>query len=334
MNQLSDIFETIAANHPELQGSGFAHLANVGRLEDNQPYNLDSDLVIRRAAPNEIETLQTLVILANQSPPIIPTRNPYETSVYCQGVIENQTSFSKIELSADQWKYHVIGFTGSNSRVHDFINASMLTCSRLELGPTVLSMTDINDLTLFFDIALSRLWKEMSNSDDPFVTLNKESLDDLLYVYKKLSDLEEDIVGLKNAMRQFAQLDEIPKDSPLRFLGYMSILESMLSHAPKQTDPYDSLTRQIRQKMLLIGRRSCLPIPYEKLDQNTDPRTLWTRLYEYRSKIAHGGTVDFSGKLQCLRNSSAALDFILYTTVAVMRQALEEPELIADLKAC
>ena len=115
---------------------------------------------------------------------------------------------------------------------------------------------------------------------------------------------------------------------------YFSILESMITHAPDPKDPYDSLTRQVRQKMLLIGRRCLIPVPYDVFDTGASPDTLWTRLYEYRSKIAHGAPTDFSDKLQCLKNSEAALAFVARATVSVMRQALEEPDLITDLRAC
>ncbi len=42
---------------------------------------------------------------------------------------------------------------------------------------------------------------------------------------------------------------------------------------------------------------------------------------------------DFNGSLRCLKDAKAALAFIDLATVAVMRQTLEEPELIADLRA-
>ena len=75
-------------------------------------------------------------------------------------------------------------------------------------------------------------------------------------------------------------------------------------------------------------------MPYGVFDTDESPDRLWTRLYEYRSAVAHGATPNFEGRLKCLRDHATALEFISCATVALMRQALEEPDLIADLKAC
>ncbi len=48
------------------------------------------------------------------------------------------------------------------------------------------------------------------------------------------------------------QLKALPHFSPLRFLGYFAMLESLLTHAPNPSDPYDSITRQVQKRRALL----------------------------------------------------------------------------------
>jgi hypothetical protein len=57
-------------------------------------------------------------------------------------------------------------------------------------------------------------------------------------------------------------------------------------------------------------------------------------MYGYRSCLAHGGTPDFKRELSGLGDPGRAMDLLKWTVKAVCRQALIEPQLIADLKDC
>lgn len=335
MSWAKKLLDLLAANHPDLSNSGFAHVANLGELLVEMPYEVAEGLQIRRANPKEIETVKNLILVIHPLAPLRPTRNPYETVVHCTETKPGHMSYATSDMPEHEWRYHVIEFKGTNERLLDFVEASSLTRSRLELGPTVLASSWMRG-PAFIDggSALNHLWEELRHSDEPFLKLGTSELNDLRLVYKKLSVLKDDRVGLRKAMKRFMQLDSVPTTSPLRFLGYVSVLESLVTHEPDPKDPYDSLTRQVRQKMLLLGRRATISIPYEVFDGDVNPETLWTKLYDYRSKIAHGAAPDFERRLHCLKDPATALKFISCATIAVMRQALEEPELVADLRAC
>lgn len=61
----------------------------------------------------------------------------------------------------------------------------------------------------------------------------------------------------------------------------------------------------------------------------------WDALYELRSCVAHGATPDFSrGLLANLKASDHAVGLVRESCRSLIRQALEEPELMADLKDC
>ena len=61
------------------------------------------------------------------------------------------------------------------------------------------------------------------------------------------------LIDVKRVARQLQDLEPLPHYSPLRFLGYFAILESLLTHPPKLTDPYDSITRQVKKQVSLLA---------------------------------------------------------------------------------
>lgn len=334
MDWMKALLDSLGSSHPELKNSGFAHLANVGELRVDAPYDVADGLQIRKATQNEARSLKSLVDVSHAFTPVAPTRNPYETKIHTRETKQGHVSHSTSDLPEDEWRYHVITFEGTNTRLHRFVDASVLTRCHLVLGPSVSALpTSRGPGIMSGGSAFNRLWNELAHTDEHVLSLGSAELDDLRLVFQKVSAFQDDRVDLRAAMRRTTQLDRIPRRSPLRFLGYISVLESLVTHAPDPKDPHDSLTRQVRQKMLLVGRRSVIPIPYEVFGDDVNEKTLWTRLYEYRSAIAHGATPDFGQRLKCLKDPATALAFVSGAAVALMRQALEEPELIADLRA-
>ncbi len=338
---MNPFHDSIAARHTELQDAGFVHVLNVADLNNEESFDFGGGIQIRPATTHEIESIQALLAASRPLQSLAPYRNPYETEVRSTerdgGAIDNVITL----LPDDRWRYHVIAFQGPNTNSVHFCSASILTRSRILTGHTIFARTLNNDGkdTRHFGVstnpgAVDRMYREAMLTDDAFMSLDRTRVKDLRHVCDSMAALEDDRAGIRSAIGQFAQLDLIPKFSPLRFLGYISLIEALVTHEPDPSDPHSSLTRQVRQKMLLIGRRAELPIPYDLLDTSVGKEKLWTKLYAYRSKIAHGATPDFKNKLKCLKSQDAALDFIKAATVTVMRQALEEPELIIDLRQC
>jgi hypothetical protein len=132
---------------------------------------------------------------------------------------------------------------------------------------------------------------------------------------------------------QLGQLKGLPHKSELRFLGYFAVLESLLTHTPKPSDPYDSITRQVKKKLALLDHRFPHSIDYAPFG-GTSADVVWSKMYAYRSLVAHGGIPSFDGELQVLASHDAALTLIKETVKAVIRQALSEPQLVLDLRAC
>jgi hypothetical protein len=88
------------------------------------------------------------------------------------------------------------------------------------------------------------------------------------------------------------------------------------------------------KKLLLLDRRFDRRLPFDEF-RGTDAETVLQRLYKLRSTIAHGKRPDFiKGDLKVLGGLDKATSFVAGATWRVMRQALKEPELLADLREC
>lgn len=150
-----------------------------------------------------------------------------------------------------------------------------------------------------------------------------------------------EVFDIRMAMESVVQLQGIPVHIPLRFLGFYGVLESLLTHAPDRNDPNDSIGKQIRNKFKLLNNRfehriECAYFAKpEHFKGESSVNRLWTAMYSYRSALAHGGSPNFKdNNLQILKGPGEALQLITHTTKAVMRHALKEPQLLADLRDC
>src|SRR5262249_20121755 len=148
--------------------------------------------------------------------------------------------------------------------------------------------------------------------------------EELKTVFARFATFKNEQIALDQALRRFKHLDAIPRSSNLRFLGYVGIIESLVTHMPDPKDPNDSLTRQVRTKMKLIGRRCTeLPIRYDLFDLKASHDKVWKTLYEYRSFIAHGKPIAFKRQFPILNSPDAARDFIQSAAASVLRFALD-----------
>ena len=154
--------------------------------------------------------------------------------------------------------------------------------------------------------------------------------------YRRLLDIYDDVKPnyemIDQILNRLDDLNGIPKRHDLHILGIFTLIEALIAHRPRATDIGDSLTHQVRTKIPLLADRFDLPLDYSRFKENAKPETVWARLYDLRSAIAHGGQADFSGKLQVLRGREVALSFLRQTVKALLRGALREPQLYEKLK--
>lgn len=320
----ADLANAIAQRFTNLPPSGYALLANVGQLTPDERFEVASDLTIRRASPAEALEIRTAIDFYHRR----SSPNPYEHEI-CWGSHSDQGKALTItELPAEQWRYHVVEHSGGNLRTHLLVEASYLTPQPLTLGFNAGNGAGM--IGFGSDFGLERML-EHSEPDKHFCTLRVGDLERLRDTFVKFVAYTHTPLNLETPLQQFREMLQLPHGSKLRFLALFAILESLLTHAPKPGDPNDSITRQVMNKMALLNNRFATPLLYQESFGSTAPDKVWKKLYSARSALAHGSTPDFS---QPLGGSESATSFVMRSVSAVLRQGLEEPQLLVDLREC
>lgn len=160
---------------------------------------------------------------------------------------------------------------------------------------------------------------------------NSEVLKQIQGVWRDYEALATEFASIRAAVETYWRLGSLWKGLNLYSLGVFGVLESILTHNPHGS--YDSLSHQLSAKMLLLDKRFGNPLDYGCFREH-DPATVWKALYHYRSILAHGGTPEFGGSLNGLKGSLEIVGFLDFATKELLRHALKEPQLIADLQKC
>ena len=300
----------------------YVFIMNVSCFTDFEKLELVPGHEMRRANEEEIDEIRTFIKKVGGSQP------------FAEGAWEqcwSDDGSSRQPLEPDRWRYFVITFPSTNNMVHKLIEACDLSSAEPEIGPIWYRST-IQGMGFQSERVLPSM-SEAAFSPDFFIDLCKRDVEEIVDIHGCLSVHDHAVVDLNRVVSQLRDLKALPRASLLRFLGYFAVLESLLTHLPQPSDPYDSITRQIKKKLALLNRRFPKSIDYASFGGATAD-TIWGKMYQYRSLIAHGASSTFDDDLQILRNHQQALALVRATTKAVARQALREPGLIADLRDC
>lgn len=310
----------------------FAFVLNVTSL-DADSFTLAPGHILRRAQPEEIALIKANVTkFAGGS-------HSFFGFVLWEGKLPFSAGTRIEELPESEWRYFVISFTGSNVTLVDIQRALDLAPTELEIAfavlftPAVMGGIVIQPDRLFRVLEDTRGAFHGVDVEPPLVSVSQAAVEEIQTIFSQLRSSDPLLIDVKALAGRIGALKSLSYQSPLTFLGYFAILESLLSHAPKASDPYDSITRQVKTKIALLNNRFASRIDYSPF-QAAPAETVWTKMYTYRSAVAHGSTPSFTGDLASLRNHEQALGLLKRTVKAVVRQALIEPQLLLDLREC
>ena len=165
---------------------------------------------------------------------------------------------------------------------------------------------------------------------------------------ENLDDLRDTVVAcanpipdsISNAIGLFISLDHMPDYALMKHLGYFTVIESLLSHAPSANDSADSIRRQLERNLILIDHRLAHSGRSLGLsDFDAKPSTVIGKLYSYRSAIAHGSPLEKPLKQLVQLMPEKPTNQILWANEwlrklvrRVLFAAVSEPELVTDLK--
>jgi hypothetical protein len=164
-------------------------------------------------------------------------------------------------------------------------------------------------------------------------TLDEAAVAELIDAHRCLIALDKSKhPGIERSVETLQRLRRISRGTDLRILGLFAILEMLLTHNPNDKEIGDSLSHQISTKIPLLSARFSSPLDYCCFEAGATEATIWKRLYEYRSKIAHGDSAEINGRLSVLRSREVAASFLERAVRCVVRHALNEPTLVDALK--
>lgn len=152
----------------------------------------------------------------------------------------------------------------------------------------------------------------------------------------ELDDFKNKYDFLMKAINDFIELQMISKNSPFKILGLFSIIELLLTHKPDSSKSLDdSINRQIKTKVMLVNNRMEASVDYLEYftDKSIGLMKLINKLYDYRSRIAHGSTIHLNLRLKD-HDKNNIYKFLYELTRKLILQVIREPQLIKDLKAC
>jgi hypothetical protein len=304
----------------------FAFVMNVSKLGHPGGFALAAGHQLRRANAAEIAVIETSLHNRIMGPVVGPLI--WRQRVSSGGQWET--------LPEGEWRYFVIAFRGMNQTIEEL--ASVFSIAPLELKIGFTAMFDFGadhsqpalisqPSRLFHDLQAAS-WGQLK-----LVEVNASDVDEITTLLTRFRQHDNSVLDVRRYTSGIQALQALPPYSPLTFLGYFGLLESLLTHQPDPKDPLDSITRQVKKKVALLDNRFQRRLDYSPFAPAT-PDKIWTKMYEYRSRLAHGGAPNFEGSIAALGDDKKTLELINQTVKAAVRHALQEPQLIVDLRNC
>jgi hypothetical protein len=307
----------------------FAFVMNVSRLEGADRFAVAPGHILRRPTADEVAVIKET--LGIEKGGLFGLRySPWEHDQLEDGTLP--------PLPEAEWRYFVIGFQGTNETILDLEYAFCLSDAELRIGfvaggwppgPVVGYPARIYHLGRLFQYLHQPFLNRM-----PLFAVGQGDVEQISSLVSKIRTHNPDLVNVQRIVSQLLELEELRTGSQSRFLAYFGILESLLTHKPDPKDPYDSITRQVKNKLTLLDHRWSPRIDYSPFI-GLKAEKVWVKMYAYRSYLAHGDVPNFqTAELRPLISPDNAMSLLKSTVKSVARLALSEPQLLANLKDC
>jgi hypothetical protein len=332
----------------EEKGRAVAYLANVFDPAIELPYEIIPGFALRRAADSERDFISQ--VMHQSSVASVSLASVHEKQIQVDSTSITLTQ----ESDSAKWRYYVIEYPHDEQegvprkndatprRMPGFELAALVSNARLEwglessVGPEPGSSRRFSRPAFVF--AYESYMHEFLRRQAGVPVLNAEHLVDIRMVFHVIEKLPDEQQLVVQACQLYQASHNQRLKSPFRILALFAAIEFLVTHKPNPNESGDSLTRQIKSKLPLLCRRFDEPFPPERTFPKAGAKA-WEILYAYRSKIAHGGNMDFRApyKKDGFSELISGLDIAFFLDEFVrrlMRHAIMEPQLCLDLKQC
>lgn len=237
-------------------------------------------------------------------------------------------------LPRESWRYWIIEFEGINTELQELEWTCALPPNDIELGFQV-TFNDLfhapafgwnpGVLSAFFNDGMESMPSKQITQDD---------LDQIRRGFDSIKGLPREYIHIRRALGRFNGLRSLERRSEATVIGLISVIESLVSHAPKLTDSADSLSHQLRTKIPLLRKRFENALEHTSYFPGIQEEAAWKKLYDYRSKIVHGEDSQLTGDLKVLKDIRTVIAFLRETSKRLLQLSLHEPQFMTDLKKC
>ncbi|MGD8165353.1 hypothetical protein [Pantoea sp. FN0307] len=231
---------------------------------------------------------------------------------------------------AEKSNIYLLKFRNFNKHIHEINYAGSLMSPKLrftmqtiysdetETSICARSLSSYSDLTLM----------TMGSHEDR-AEYTQEQLIEFKDIFLKLINLNSKS-RYKGILQLFYGIDSIPRQSNLLTLSYFSTLEALLTNGRTAGE---SITNQLIYKTQLLLNMSGT-VDHQHLFNGLNYGTLWKKLYQLRSDIAHGNEIDFKKTLSPLKDIDTVNIYLDMVIQKLLRFSLNHPEMVDDLKKC
>jgi hypothetical protein len=321
-----------AAGEPQSvkKNHGYVFVLTPIDLLGSQGAEIAPDHRIVKANENQVVEIRDAFQKFNTNPMFI---SPYEIDITSvQGSQPGHIQHLPKQLSPEEWRYWIIEFDGTNIELQNLHYACALIANDFELG-FHFAFHDGAGKSFGWDPAALHTFTQ-HHRPLPAKKILQQDLLEIRRNFDDIKNLPAEYIHIGRALRRFDQLRWLPRLSEMVIIGLFSVIESLVSHAPKLTDSADSLSHQLRTKLPLVRKRFHPNLDFSNYFSGIQEDTLWTKLYAYRSRIVHGEDCPFTGDLQCLKDIKSVIAYLRETSKSLLILSLREPQLMTDLKKC
>lgn len=227
---------------------------------------------------------------------------------------------------------YVIEFSGFNQHLENLKHAGLLTSPKLRFGmDSMYREPDKKSVGLRGMLSYHELELIREGNRQPFADIDEQYLNDLRHYHGMILKGFPEGSRVGRALSLYADTDRLRPGSVLLTLSYFSIIESLVTNGRIDGE---SITNQLKHKLKLILRRVANPPDGPAMFGGIKYETLWSKLYGFRSDIAHGNIYDFSKDYTALVSVDLVNHYLDGVVAAIIRLAIDEPLLVEDLRMC
>lgn len=319
-----------------MMNSGIFFILNHIDVKGDLPLQIIPDHTFRKAHKNEIEEIEKVLSISQPAATNI-NRERYRSIIRSEES-EGRTSYNFEKLSESDWKYWVIAFNGWNEKLHEIEKCALLLEPDLDFGFQILYKYEYQTGEVaahtYMPINLVEKYTSHENSMTNAKEISTNELKKISKFYELTCNLKPEYSYINHALENFLSIRRIPERSELLVVGYFSIIEALITHAPRLTETLDSIGHQIRNKQVLLRKKFSRKIANDLYFKDASELKIWQKLYSYRSCLAHGNIPDFSKEFQILVDNRSILAFLKENIKELFKIALNDPEFMTDFKKC